>query len=74
MTGRACRYCKSPAWRSPCWWYLDHPDFLRMGADTPCACDDAAAEWDARQRHNMLIGLAMTVAIAAIALALAWLI
>jgi hypothetical protein len=47
---RACRYCKSPAWRNPCWWLLDRPEYARTGADLPCACDDWVREQEQRSR------------------------
>lgn len=72
--GRPCRYCKSPAWRNPCWWYLDHPDDRRTGIDTPCACDDSTAEDMARDRRHGIIGWIMVVTMIAGAAALAWLI
>jgi hypothetical protein len=38
--GRPCGYCKSPAWRNPCWYYLDNLEAARCGLDAPCICED----------------------------------
>jgi hypothetical protein len=47
---RPCRYCKSPSWKNPCWYYLNLESELRRAGhedvshiyhwDPPCDCDD----------------------------------
>jgi len=70
--GRACPYCKSPAWRNPCWWRLDHPWVIRMGADAPCECVKSDTERLHRARQGTLRALALLSAIITLLILLAF--